>query len=146
MKRNHQTHQRGAVLLLSVLILASVTAVAGGIAALIATDVRSNQNVDQGVQAFYQAESGLESGLDTVRKNRTTGVCSNSTNSCQQDSDCTPGICVYKSFSQTLTAAMTSLPGVSVRTTATGTSRSAVAKLDKDQSVQMNIYDPDSLL
>jgi Tfp pilus assembly protein PilX len=146
--KHSRPHERGAILLLSVLIMASVTAIAGGIAALIATDLRSNQNVDQGIQAHYQAESALEAGLETVRKNRNSGTCSNAaTTSCQQDSDCPAGgSCQYRTFSQTLADAMAPLPGVAARTTATGTSRLVINELPKDQSVQMNIYDPDNLL
>lgn len=151
MKRslNHPHHQRGAVLLLSVLILASLTAVAGGVAALLYTDLRSNRNVDEGIQAYYQAESGLESGLNTVRQNRNSGFCSNATTAsttiCQQDTDCTTlgsdYTCKYRTFAQTLTDIMVPLPRITSRVVATGVSRQGISELRKDQSVQLNVYD-----
>lgn len=154
MKRslNHPHHQRGAVLLLSVLILASLTAVAGGVAALLYTDLRSNRNVDEGIQAYYQAESGLESGLNVVRLNRNTGVCSSgATVNCQVDNDCTPptrGACQFHKFSRTVTDDIPLVPllGTASRVTATKTSRLAISQLLKDQSVQLNIFDPDNFV
>jgi len=147
MKPSSRQHQRGAVLLLSVLIMASLTAIAGGIAAFIMTDLRSNQNIDFGIQAYYQAESGLESGLNVVKKKRNTGVCSNdATKSCQVDTDCPtspPGICQYSNFSQTLVDAAVIPSGITSRVIATGVSRQVIPDLPKDQSVQFNIYNPD---
>ena len=56
--------------------MASLTAIAGGIAALIMTDLRSNQNTILEFKRITK-QSGLESGLNVVKKNRNTGVCSN---------------------------------------------------------------------
>ncbi len=65
-----QSDQRGIVMLLSLLVLAAITAVAIGMAVIIINDVKAASNVDRSLLAYYAAETGIEKGLDTVKQAR----------------------------------------------------------------------------
>ncbi|MFH1534557.1 MAG: hypothetical protein ABIF80_01095 [Patescibacteria group bacterium] len=64
----------GQALLLSLLIMATITAAGIGFATLIISQIRAAENIDNAITATYGAESGLEKALHIVKTNRLSGA------------------------------------------------------------------------
>lgn len=60
----------GQALLLSLLIMAGITAAGIGFATLIISQIKAAENIDNSISATYGAESGLEKALHIVKINR----------------------------------------------------------------------------
>jgi len=63
--------QRGSVLLLSLLIMASTLTAASSFGIITIQNLRQSGSVDNGIRAYYAAESAVEDGLYEIRKNLT---------------------------------------------------------------------------
>ena len=66
--------QSGQALLLSLLIMAGITAAGVGFATLIISQIKATENIENSMAASYAAESGLEKALHIVKINRKTGT------------------------------------------------------------------------
>lgn len=67
MKLNFQK-QKGASLLLTLLILVSVLAIALGVVALMMGELKMSQEVPKSLKAYYAAEAGIERALYDERR------------------------------------------------------------------------------
>jgi hypothetical protein len=63
----------GQALLLSLLIMAAITAAGVGFATLIISQIKAVENIDNAISASYAAESGLEKAMHIVKSNRQSG-------------------------------------------------------------------------
>ncbi|MFH0951644.1 MAG: hypothetical protein V1838_00440, partial [Patescibacteria group bacterium] len=71
-KNNVNNKDRGSILLISLLIIATITAIILGMSIITINGLRSASLVDRSVEATYAAESGLEWALEKVGEDRAT--------------------------------------------------------------------------
>ncbi|MFC1662803.1 hypothetical protein ACFL04_01390 [Patescibacteria group bacterium] len=72
-KKIDNSQQKGAVLLISLIIMSSLTAVGLGMSIVIIKEFRSASVVDHGIEATYASEEGLEWALDQLGEGRDSG-------------------------------------------------------------------------
>lgn len=65
--QNIKTNQRGMVLLLALILMASAVIIGLGMASIIIQDLRQSILTDNSITAYYSAESALESALFKIR-------------------------------------------------------------------------------
>lgn len=147
--RNHEQRTRnehGIVLMLSLLLIAALTAAGIGASVIIVTEFRATSSTDQGIKAFYTADIGMERALYTIFNNRLVGtqlhlpafgtcVCASSTETVCQLS------CNDPAFSGT-TALIDAGSSVSLQDTSVETASKKFSLIRKNQTVQIDLYDP----
>ncbi len=141
-------HEQGVVLLLSLLLIAALTAAGIGASVIIVTEFQSTRSTDQGIKAFYTADIGMERALYTVFNNRLVGTqlhppafspcnCASSTETlCQL-------VCNNPEFSGT-TVLTDAGASVFLEDTSATTAAKTVALTRENQTVQIDLYNPDS--
>jgi len=117
--------RKGQTLLLSLLILASVSAAGIGFATLIINLIQGAENIDNSISAFYGAESGMEQGLYLVKSYRRDGRALGET----------------AGALRVLTKTNFSTPGLEVVTSKVGwTEENHTFFLAKNESEQIDLY------
>lgn len=122
----------GQALLLSLLIMAAVTAAGVGFATLIISQIKASENIENSIIASYAAESGLEKALHIVKTNRADGETLSDT------------ITEIKALSGT---PIFSKAGLTVAFDQEGISSEEIRNkfsLLQDESKQVDLYNPDS--
>ncbi len=69
----HIREERGVVLLLSLLLLATLTAAGIGASVVVINEFKATASTDQGISAYYTANIGMERGLFAIFNNRLAG-------------------------------------------------------------------------
>ncbi len=68
--KNRHIQQRGIVTLLSLVLMATISAIAVGASVILIQELQLSETFDQSLLAGYAAESGMENGLYTIKMNR----------------------------------------------------------------------------
>jgi hypothetical protein len=69
-----KSNQRGAILLIALLIISGLTAVGLGVSVIIFNNLRATSLVDNSIAGIYAAEAGMEWGLERVFEGRADGL------------------------------------------------------------------------
>lgn len=131
--------QNGNVLLLALLVMASVMTAGLAIGAIIINEIRQARNIDFSSIAYYAAESGVEQALYKLRKEDAVLVCPG-TSSCDENGFCTSPdkeACLRSEGSLTNQSSWSR--------TVTDKELSIYGKLKKNETLQVDLYDPDNI-
>lgn len=138
-RRQAANRQRGVVLLLSLLILAVVTAIGLGVTVIIVGELRLSATTRNGTLAFYAAESGIERALYTVKRFRPDATACLDNASCPTGPDTVSTIQSFTGFGFS--------NGATYDTSGTASgSASFTANLPQDTVSQVDIYNVDDSL
>lgn len=133
-KNKYSALPRGQTLLLSLLILAGVSAAGVGFATLIINQIKSAENIDNAITAFYAAQSGLERSLHTVKLGRQDNI----------ELDNPSGDGVIQNIEALGTIELEEIDARVEIVEAVSEEESRKFFLEKDESAQIDLYDPDA--
>ncbi|KKW36716.1 MAG: hypothetical protein UY81_C0016G0011 [Candidatus Giovannonibacteria bacterium GW2011_GWA2_53_7] len=116
-------------MLMSLLVLSAITAVAVSMAVIIIKDVTAASNVDHAIQAYYAAESGIEKGLSLVKQGRYDQATLSE---------------MVNEFNPPLESTLENK--ATWQLTATTNEAYTISFLQKDQSLVLDLYNPDEFI
>lgn len=127
-------NKAGQTLLLSLLILAGVSAAGIGFATLILHQIQAAENIDNSIYAFYAAQTGLERSLWVVKDSRHDGLplfSETGPDTIDRIAEMSPGHPIRMGDASVYVDE------------ATPEEESRKFFLEKDESVQIDLFDPD---
>lgn len=128
--------QSGNVLLLALLVMAGIMTAGLGIGAIILNEIKQARNIDFSTVAYYAAESGVEQALYKLRKEDAVLNCP--IGECGENGFCSAGdyeACIRERGDLSNQS--------SWKRTITDREAQVYGKINKDNSLQVDLYDPE---
>lgn len=128
--------QNGNVLLLALLVMAGIMTAGLGIGAIILNEIKQARNIDFSIVAYYAAESGIEQAIFKLKKEDAVLNCP--IGACGENGFCSGG------EGEACLAANGNLDNnASWERTIVDREPQIYGKIDKDDSMQVDLYDPE---
>jgi hypothetical protein len=134
--------ENGNVLLLALLVMAGIMTAALGIGAIILNEIRQARDIDFSTVAYYAAESGVEQALYKIRKEDALLGCP--TGACDVNGYCSSGDSCAGDIVNGVSSFRNTLDNQSSWSRIiTDKEGQIYGKIDKDNSMQVDLYDPE---